>query len=85
MEINEKILSPNHPVIARNRHNLSRVYASLGDQTKAQFQLEQASECDSFDIKSLTESMKVNPSSWETDGVDNVLKSKTESIEMNNY
>jgi tetratricopeptide (TPR) repeat protein len=82
LEINEKILSPNHPVIARNRHNLSRVYASLGDQTKAQFQLEQASHCDEFDIKSLTESMKINPDSWKAVGIHNVLN--TESIEMNN-
>jgi tetratricopeptide (TPR) repeat protein len=74
LEINEKVLSPNNPVIARNRHNLSRVYASLGDQAKAQLQLERASECNAFDIQSLTESMKVNPASWEPVGVHDVSK-----------
>jgi tetratricopeptide (TPR) repeat protein len=72
LEINEKVLSPNNPVIACNRHNLSRVYASLGDQAKAQFQLEQASHCDGFDIQSLTESMKINPDSWKAVGIHNV-------------
>ena len=64
LSINEKILSPTHPVLARNRHCLSRVYALLGDPTKAQLQLKRASECPSYDVNAFDETTSFNSSSW---------------------
>lgn len=84
LEINEKILPSNHPVIEKNTHNLSKVYILLGDQAKAQLQLEQPLEYAEIDNHTFVKTIRTNSFPFYENYIDKNFKSNVESIEMNN-